>query len=84
MILIEETLFKSMPSNLPDYCKKGPCIKFKFRNSADITKVEIHSMKALLKTIAWVLCRLNLDNEANNLVPAWSAFQSITCKKPLL
>ena len=74
--------FKSTLSNLPDYyCKKGPCNKFKFRNSADITKVEIHSVKASLKTIAWVLCMLDLDNEANNLVPAWSAFQSITCKK---
>ena len=40
-----------------------------------------HSVKASCKTIAWILCRMLDDDHA---IPAWSAFQSITGRKPSL
>ena len=75
--------FKSEPDVLPTYyLKKNECEKFVFDNRKKIVLGTEHLEQSSLKTLSWILCRM--ENKSENVVPAWSAFQNKTSSKPYL
>ena len=55
------------------------CGQTNFHFDNQLAPVEVEYVTASKKTIAWLLCRRG--NSSGDLVPAWSAFQSLTSKK---
>ena len=61
------------------YCRKVNPLKFQLN---EFQLPDIQYVAASKKTIPWVLCRRGNADGRDNFVPAWSAFQSLTCNKP--
>ena len=75
--------FKGEPSVLPTYYfKKTNCENFVLNDSNEIIKSTENSVQSSFKTIFWILC--GREKELDDLIPAWSAFQSKTSSKPTL
>ena len=81
----ERKKHRSFKSNETNTETSFPCRKVnpeKFTIEGCVSPVAIEYVQASRKTIAWMLCRRG--NDTGNLVPGWSAFQSLTSNKPKL
>ena len=63
------------------HCRKVNPPKF---HVEELELPDVQYVAASKKTVAWLLCRRRNVDDKTNIVPAWSAFQSLTSKKPEL